>query len=113
MSNPDIIDKEKLLFEYDGIFDILQEGIQLFLNDYVEMTKSIESAIAEKDPEKLKRSAHTLKGTLKNFYAYASASKALELEDLGNSGNLSNAQTILKDLKIELEKLIPELKGIE
>jgi len=63
--------------------------------------------ITEGKAEELQRIAHTLKGSIGNFEIKAAYQKALALEKIGSSGDLSQAEQTYS----ELENLIHSLNA--
>jgi response regulator RpfG family c-di-GMP phosphodiesterase len=85
--------------------DLLQEMVELYLSSAPPLVEEVEAAVASRDQEALARSAHTLKGVLKNMCAAACADAAYELETIGKQGDLTPANQALCKLKHELEQL--------
>ncbi|HEX9002914.1 MAG TPA: Hpt domain-containing protein, partial [Blastocatellia bacterium] len=58
------------------------------------------------------RAAHNLKGTASAFAAQATTDAARRLEEMGRSGNLSEAEAAYANLKREVERLIAALNAL-
>ena len=57
------------------------------------------------DGSRLKRAAHALKGSVAYLSAGASVDAALQLELIGEEGNLAEAATCLQTLEAEIDRL--------
>ncbi|MBW1837070.1 MAG: response regulator [Deltaproteobacteria bacterium] len=104
-SNFPSIDKQEFLkaFEYDRNF--LKEIVDMFVSDYPAMIVSIREALKTRDASTLQRTAHSLKGMLRNFQAEAEAQKALNLEEMGRKGEFKNGDQVCDALVGELASL--------
>ncbi len=69
MNIEDIINRKELSERLDGDFELFKELVEIFLTDSDKLIKNIEDAINDKDSEKIRKSAHTLKGAVSNFSA--------------------------------------------
>lgn len=107
-----ILDRSEVLGRVEGDIDLLHEIINLFHDECARLMDRIGEAIDLKDAEALERAAHSLKGSLGNFGAARAVGKALALEKIGHSGELSTAVEKLKELKEELSLLNPELESL-
>jgi len=96
------IDKQEFLkaFEHDPNF--LKEIVDMFVSDYPAMIVSIREALKTRDASTLQRTAHSLKGMLRNFQAEAEAQKALNLEEMGQKGEFKNGDQVCDALVGEL-----------
>jgi HPt (histidine-containing phosphotransfer) domain-containing protein len=72
----------------------------------------LRKASKEKDGDLLMRSAHSLKGMLKNFQADSAAEAAFELEIKGKSGDFDGVQEnieALEDRMTEVDKMLRDM----
>lgn len=99
------LDREKFLTQFQGMEDLAQHAVDSFLESRPALTQAIEAAIGRKNPEELEIAAHTLKGVVSNFFAEPSRLLAWRLEQLGHGKRLDDAESLFKELEIELEKL--------
>jgi CheY-like chemotaxis protein len=99
------IDKQGVLkaFEHDRKF--LKEIIDMFVSDYPAMIADIREALKTEDASTLQRTAHSLKGMLRNFRAEAEAQKALNLEEMGRKGQFKNGDEVCDALAGEIASL--------
>ena len=103
-----IIDREDLMERIGGDMELLEELLELFDEDYPELMGEIRSAVDSRDGEKLKRSAHTLKGAVGNFAAIKAHHLAYQLEKMGENNDFSNAFMLVE----QLEQAIDEFKSV-
>jgi len=64
------------------------------------------------DAKTFKRTAHSLKGMLRNFQAESAAETAFELEQIGNQGKLDGADQIVDSLARQLDDVAQKLKQV-
>jgi PAS domain S-box-containing protein len=79
--------------------------IDLFLQESGPLLDDIRHAIAERDAERLRRAAHTLKGSVGNFPAGAASDTAARMELIGFDGDFEAAQEVFPLLEREIERL--------
>jgi len=107
-----IINKELLLHAFDGDWSFLKEVVEVFLSDYPRLTDDLRRASIERDSDLLMRSAHSLKGMLKNFQADSAAEIAFELEKSGKSEDFDGVQErieILENRIIEVDQMLRDM----
>lgn len=104
------LDWRKALDNLEGDEDILRDLAQVFLDQADTMTAEIGRAVEKQNAETLRRSAHTLKGALKVFWAEPATSTALELENQGREGKLTNSEAVYARLQKEVEQLCGDLR---
>jgi CheY-like chemotaxis protein/HPt (histidine-containing phosphotransfer) domain-containing protein len=97
-----------------GQNDPLKELGELFLKDARARLQQIESALAERDSPKLAAAAHALKGSASNLGARRLSALCAGLEKLGKAGDLTEAASILLNLRSEFhcveESLVTEMQ---
>lgn len=99
------------LFEqFRGDEEILLEVITIFLEGHQEVVRGLREAIDERDAEKLRINAHTLKGVLGNFYAVDGARTAYELEKSASDPDYQKSQALFKSLEDFLKVFLTELE---
>jgi HPt (histidine-containing phosphotransfer) domain-containing protein len=79
--------------------------VDLFLKESVRMLDDVKRAIEEADTERLRRSAHTLKGAVSNFPAGAAREAAARMEAIGFNGDLAAAREQFPELEQEVNRL--------
>jgi PAS domain S-box-containing protein len=85
--------------------DLARRLIDLFLSDSVRLLDEINHAIGDGDTERLRRSAHTLKGAVSNFPAGSARDAAARMETIGFSGDLEAARSAFPELEKEVDRL--------
>jgi two-component system, sensor histidine kinase and response regulator len=106
------VDEEELLQRVDGDRAFLAELADLFRADYPEQIRNLQEGIAKGDSEKVRNTAHALKGALSNMAAKHATTLASSLEIAGESGNLSDAGRTFAELKEELLRVDKKLQAI-
>jgi two-component system, sensor histidine kinase and response regulator len=102
-------DKEELLDRVDSDLEFLAETIQMLQCDGPSVMQEIRDALASGDATSLGRAAHALKGIVSNFCSPQTQAIALEVEQMGKSGDLSAAPEAVDILGSRLESLLGEL----
>jgi HPt (histidine-containing phosphotransfer) domain-containing protein len=98
-----IIDAQKLqaiknLGEPDDEDDFFKELLNIFFQRCPALLAELDAAVAAKDPVKVERSGHALKGTSGNLGAMMMMKLAEQLEVMGRSGKVENASEVLAEL---------------
>jgi len=99
------LDKARLLERVGGDRRALTGIARIFLADAPRQLAEIRQAIARGDARALRAAAHTLKGAAANFSAAGVTDTALELQQIGDAGEMSEAPTALERLELELATL--------
>ncbi len=100
-----IIDRQELQMRLDGDMGLLQELIALFLTDYPKLISEISMAIERHDGATLKKTAHTLKGSVGNFCAKKAYNLAFQLENSGANGDFSQTKFLFDQLTQEMQRV--------
>jgi two-component system, sensor histidine kinase len=79
--------------------------IDLFLHDSGRLVDDVSRAIVERDAERLRRAAHTLKGSVSNFPAGPARDTAARMELIGFDGDFDAAQEVFPLLEKEIDRL--------
>jgi len=93
-----IVDTMLLLNAFDGDWSFLKEIVEVFLSDYPRLMDDLRRANTEGDSDLLLRSAHSLKGMLRNFQADAAAQVAFEIEAKAKAENFVDVPTKIEQL---------------
>lgn len=95
---------EEMIIELQEImedeFDVL---LQTYLSDAILKLESIDSALSEGDQDKLRESAHSLKGSSSNIGALPLSGLCADIENLARENLISEAQKIIGGVKAEYE----------
>jgi CheY-like chemotaxis protein/HPt (histidine-containing phosphotransfer) domain-containing protein len=100
-----VFDRRMALDRVSGDEQLLDEVVQLFLSDAPSRIAEVRSSLEQGDPKRLQIAAHSLKGSAGYVGAERTAAQARKLEDLGRSGDLSQALEEFRLLEREIEKL--------
>jgi CheY-like chemotaxis protein len=100
-----VIDEAELMNRVGGDAELLAELIDLFLQECPRLINLMQKALEEQNAKELEKTAHSLKGMVGNFSAKDCFEAALELERLGRSGELANAQVAFQDLEKKIKNL--------
>ncbi len=76
------------------------------------MLNTLRDSLMNADAETFKRTAHSLKGMLRNFQAESAAETAFELEQIGDQGKLDGADQIIDSLGGQLDDVARKLKQL-
>jgi two-component system sensor histidine kinase/response regulator len=96
-------------FQGEGEPDIVQELAEAFQFETPPLLETLRQAVAEKQPEQLKRAAHNLKGSSQNLGARTVAALSAELETLGKNGTLEGARELVACLEQEYQRVCQAL----
>ncbi|MBT8370058.1 MAG: response regulator, partial [Deltaproteobacteria bacterium] len=99
------IDMETALRRAMGDSGFLTELILQFTENLPDEIKALNEALERQDAESITKQAHTIKGTAANLSAEGIAAAALQLEQAGREGNLSESGKIINYLKDEVGRL--------
>jgi CheY-like chemotaxis protein/HPt (histidine-containing phosphotransfer) domain-containing protein len=79
--------------------------VDLFLQDSGRLVEDINRAIVDRDADRLRRAAHTLKGSVSNFPAAAARDTAARMEAIGFDADFDAAQEVFPALEKEIDRL--------
>ncbi len=102
-------DVERVMANVEGDLEFAQELIAVFIEDAPRQIEELRNALAEGNPEKVRNSAHSIKGAVGNFSKGESWETAFALECAGKSGDLSRGAALMNDLQAQLDGLMAEL----
>ncbi|MEO8495076.1 MAG: Hpt domain-containing protein [Planctomycetota bacterium] len=93
--------------------ELLLELIEIFFEEYPKLMTGIQSSITSGSPDKLRLSAHTLKGTLRYFGETQAGELAFALEVMGRDKQMEGAAEVYGKLQPELDTIVPELRAYQ
>jgi HPt (histidine-containing phosphotransfer) domain-containing protein len=96
---------EKAVEEFMGKEDVVTKIVTAFLDKVKDQIGTIRQAITQGNAEAVREEAHSIKGGAANLTAYSLSGVALELEDIGRSGDLGQAPDALDRLEEEFHRL--------
>ena len=106
------VDVPQLLDRIEDDRRFLAELVDVFRREYPQNLEAVRSAINMQNAPELQRAAHTLKGALANLSAVRATPLAAELEQMGRSQDLSEAQSTLDRLVVELPDVTRALEAL-
>ncbi len=106
----EIFDRDALLNAIGNNKELMVKLIKIYMEKLPDLLSQIQNAIAGKDGDSLRFSAHALRGMSLNMFAYRIARTAWKLENMGINGNLSHAEKTCAALESELRRLKTALK---
>lgn len=96
----------------EGDRELLKELAGLYLDDEQGLVNEIGAAVKAHEADALRRSAHTLKGSVGNFCAPGAHAAAAALEAAGRDGLLDDAPVLFDRLNLELERFRAALRAL-
>jgi two-component system sensor histidine kinase/response regulator len=106
------VNEEELLERVDGDRAFLAELAEIYRGDYPKQIRLAQDGIETGNSEKVRHTAHALKGALSNLAATHASALAASLEGMGGSGDLSDAGVTLAELEKELLRVDRKLQAI-
>ena len=102
----DTLDRTWLLKAFDGDWNFFKEVVEVFFDDYPRLLDNLHQSLEDGDCETFTRSAHSLKGMLKNFRAETAAKTAFDLEKKGKKADLKGVRT-------DIERLVAQISEVD
>jgi CheY-like chemotaxis protein len=106
------IELDGLIKSFENNHDLFEELVEIFINDYPQMLGTLRHTLKSNDAKTLTRTAHSLKGMLRNFQAESAADTAYSLEQMGRNGTLDDADRIVDRLTDQLEQVAQRLQQL-
>ena len=106
------LDNTLLLKAFDGDWNFLKEVVEVFLDDYPRLLDNLRRSFKEGDCDTFMRSAHSLKGMLKNFKAETAAEIAFDLEKKGKEADLNGVQADIENLAAQIAEVDKTLRNM-
>jgi two-component system sensor histidine kinase/response regulator len=107
-----LLDKENLIKSFENDRGLFKELVEIFVNDYPHMIDSLRKSLKDTDAKTFSRTAHSLKGMLRNFRAEAAADTAFDLEKRGKQGELDGTDQIIENLAGQLDEVAQKLQAL-
>jgi len=99
------IDMKRAMEAVGGDKELLNELLRMFIEDSEKSIEKIEEAIKEKDYEKLRETAHRIKGASGNLGLTSIYDICLSLENMGKKRDILGADELLEKLKNSISSL--------
>lgn len=100
-----VMDVEDALQRLDHDHELFREIVQIYVEDSPSMLQSIHDAVAHADAGMLQRAAHSLKGLTATLSAQQVVSAAYRLEQMGATGNLTDAAAAVATVDQQVSEL--------
>jgi HPt (histidine-containing phosphotransfer) domain-containing protein len=107
----DTILDEVLEFAGKGGEQLVRDLIDLFFAEVPARLENMRRGAAERDPERVTRGAHAMKGGASNLGAVRAAALCGRLEKQSRAGNLAGAEQIIAELEAEVERVRVRLRA--
>ena len=111
-ADPVTVDSTLLLKAFDGDWNFFKEVVEVFLDDYPRLLDNLRRSFNEDDCDTFMRSAHSLKGMLKNFRAETAAEVAFDLEKKGREADLNGVQADIESLAAQIAEVDNTLRNM-
>jgi two-component system sensor histidine kinase/response regulator len=108
----DVMDIEAARERVPGGRKAFNELVTVMLNECPRLMREIESGIESRDPDRVRRGAHSMKNSGGVFAAQRVVAAASELENIGKNGNLDKAAPVVARLSKEVAKLKEALEAL-
>ena len=105
-----VIDWDELRERLCGDEELVGTIVDLFVEECPAWLAAIVDAVAAADPERIRISAHALKGAAGNLSAHSLTAVAGRLEQMAGEGNLSACRTVCIELSAECDRLMGTLR---
>ena len=99
------IDYERIEDATGGDREFLEELVDIFLADAAQRIEELKDALQKGEAENFSRTAHKLKGSSANMGAVRLTDIASNMEGLGKSSALDDAQALMQPLQEELGRV--------
>ena len=109
---PDKIDRDVLLEGFGGRADLLKHVVEVFLEDAPATLARLKQAIQAGNGTEVAAIAHSLKGSVGLFSQGQAFEGIRRLEQVGKSGDLSQAETTRAEVEESVARLTTELRAL-
>lgn len=101
----DIIDLAEVLERVQDDKELLVELFDIYKEDFLKKRQSLGDAIADKNIDKIKEIAHSMKGASGNISAKLIYASCLELEQLAKSGTTTGMDALVKKVDVQFSQV--------
>ena len=92
--------------------ELLEELLTVFVEEFPAQLREIEEAILCNDADKLRKSAHRLKGALGNLAAEEAYETAIAMETYGTNRDMTAARNLYLEFGRQIMSALDDLKSI-
>jgi HPt (histidine-containing phosphotransfer) domain-containing protein len=112
MGNDDtpVLDREGALARLGGDQQLFGELANFVREDAPPLLQQVTVAVAANDAKTVREKAHAVKGLIASCGGVRAAAVAQQLENAGQSGDLSQAKSLVGNLQQEIDALFEALK---
>jgi CheY-like chemotaxis protein len=89
---------------------LLRRIVAMFDEDYPDLKRKVDAALAAQDSQALNEAAHTLKGVIRNFHAHRAGDNSEALERCGRQCDWAGAQLVWTSLQSDIAELQTALR---
>ena len=107
-----VLDQDVLIKSFKDDHNLFKEIVEIFVSDYPQMLASLRESLKTTDAKTFSRTAHSLKGMLRNFQAEVAAGTAFDLEEKGKQGELDGSDQIIDRLAGQLDEVAQNLEQL-
>jgi two-component system sensor histidine kinase/response regulator len=107
------VDRDRLMERLGGDEELLIDVVRIFLDDCPVRLAAIKAAVDSRDAERIRTTAHALKGAAANLSAQGLFEAAAMLERLGAESRLEPAEAAWRQLSVEATSVIDALRRFE
>ena len=108
----ELVSRQEALNRVGGNIGTLKELVGIFNEECPRLMDQIRDSIEERDAVKLRKAAHSLKGSVDVFGATPAREAAWALEQMGRDGELAAVETAWSQLEAEIDRLKPVLSTL-
>jgi HPt (histidine-containing phosphotransfer) domain-containing protein len=108
----DPFDRQAVLNRFGGDIELLRQIADLFRGSAGPWLDEVREAFAAGDLPRVKRVAHTLKGSAANFLATKAQEAAFQVQQLAAAGNTASLPDGIAQLEGEVARLISALDAM-
>jgi two-component system, sensor histidine kinase and response regulator len=109
-SNP-VVNLPELLMRIDNDRELLRELVDIFKEECPRLLELLQEQVARGDFEQVQFTSHGLKGMLGGLSAMRAAATAGRLEKMASDRELPALAHTVTELKLDVEKALPELEA--
>lgn len=106
-----LVNITKMNEHFAGDEELIEELVEVFESSYPEVIRKLDLALVDKDPERIKLEAHTLKGMISNFFAEELRLCAFEIESRASELDINELNKNLETLKQKMPLMLKEIKN--
>lgn len=89
----------------------IEELLETFVESTAELMGPLRAGVVAGDPDAIQRESHRLKGSSANIGAGMLQARSLELEQLGRSGSVEGAASLLAQIESEFARVRAFIDG--